>query len=459
MVIAMPQHAAVLLDILEQDGFSAYLVGGCVRDAILGRQPHDWDICTSALPAQMQASFAAHGLRTLDTGLRHGTLTVLMEEGSLEVTTYRVEGAYSDTRHPDAVHFVDRIELDLARRDFTVNAIAYHPRRGLVDPYGAAPLLESGQAVICAVGDPTARFREDALRILRALRFAAVLGLSIEPHTAQALGTPALLERLAHISAERIRDELCALLVGEYVEAVLTGYPGVIGQILPEMLPTVGFEQRNPHHAYDVWTHTAKAIASAPPLLAVRLALVFHDLGKPSTFTADKDGVGHFYGHMRVSEVLARQAMLRLRFPNALIERVALLVRRHDDGIPCTPAAIRRRLCRYGEEALRQLLLVKRADNAAKSSGARDGRLQELACLTTELEAVLREEPVTGRGSLAVNGKDLLQLGVRGPAIGDMLRYLLEAVIDDPRCNSKGALLSIARRRMTKRKGNKQENT
>ena len=287
----LPAQVNTALARLHDAGYEAYIVGGCVRDRIMGREPKDYDITTSALPEQTAAVFA--GERIIETGMKHGTVTVLLDGEPLEITTFRIDGTYSDSRHPDAVTFTPSLREDLARRDFTMNAMAYSSETGLVDPFG-------GQADIAAkyircVGDPDLRFREDALRILRALRFSSVLGFPIEPETDGAARYLCLL--LKKISAERVFSELKQLLCGPDVRRVLLDYAGVLGAVLPEILPMQGFDQRNPHHCYDILEHTAAAVEAMPPEPALRLAALLHDVGKPECFFTDEDGVGHFYGH------------------------------------------------------------------------------------------------------------------------------------------------------------------
>ena len=329
-------------------------MGGCVRDFLLGRTPTDYDLTTSALPQETETVFA--GEKLIETGLRHGTVTVVLDGVPLEITTYRVDGGYTDARHPDGVTFTRSLREDAARRDFTINAMAYAPGAGLQDFFGGQEDLSAG--VIRAVGDPDRRFQEDALRILRAIRFASVLGFELDP------GTDAAARRNAHlltkISVERVFVELGKLLCGPGAGKILLAYPDILGVVIPELTPMVGFEQHNVHHCYDVYTHTAVAVDHVPPELKLRLAMLFHDIGKPATFSMGEDGQGHFYGHPKVSAALAEQILVRLRAPKRLREAVVRLVRVHDWPLSTEPRLIRRRLQQLGEKGFFDLLRVQK---------------------------------------------------------------------------------------------------
>ena len=332
MNLPLSPGAAKALALLLAAGYEAWIVGGCVRDALLGLPPKDYDLTTSALPEETQRVFAAYP--RIETGLRHGTVTVLLEGEPLEITTYRVDGAYSDARHPDGVTFTRSLRQDAARRDFTINAMAYAPGQGLQDFFGGQADLAQG--TIRAVGRAETRFHEDALRILRALRFASVLDFTLEAETHQAALACAPL--LAAISPERVFSELGKLLCGKAAGRVLRTYPQVLGAVVPEILPMVGFDQRNAHHCYDVWTHTAVAVDHVPPELPLRLAMLFHDIGKPDTFSLGEDGQGHFYGHARRSVEQAEAILTRLRAPRQVRETVLLLVRYHDAVLEESPS-------------------------------------------------------------------------------------------------------------------------
>lgn len=438
MKLELPCAEARILKILEKKGFEAYFVGGCVRDCLMGQAPQDWDLATSALPEQVKAAFA--GYPVLETGLRHGTVTVLTEGRPVEVTTYRIDGDYSDNRRPDRVVFTDDIHQDLKRRDFTINAMAWHPERGLIDDFGGRADLEAG--VVRCVGEADARFSEDALRILRGLRFASVLGFAVDPHTALEMERKSGL--LNGLASERVQAELVKLLCGRDAGRVLTEYRELIAVLIPELSPMFHFDQKNPHHYLDVWAHTVEAIRSSTPEPAVRLALLFHDIGKPATFSLDGKGIGHFYGHPRVSEETAAAVMERLRFDRAAMERVRALVRWHDSDILPEGKSVKRWLNRLGEDGLRQLLAVKAADRGATNHKYEN--LSVLKLVEAKMQAVLAEGQCFTREQLAIGGDDLLALGVpEGKQIGAILSELLELVIDEKLPNQRTVLLNRAK--------------
>lgn len=434
MNLPLSPGAAKALALLQAAGYEAWIVGGCVRDALLGLPPKDYDLTTSALPEETQRVFAAYP--RIETGLRHGTVTVLLEGEPLEITTYRVDGAYSDARHPDGVTFTRSLRQDAARRDFTINAMAYAPGWGLQDFFGGQADLARG--ILRAVGAAEKRFREDALRILRALRFASVLDFTLEGETARAARACAPL--LAAVSAERVSGELGKLLCGKAAGRVLRDYPDVLGVVLPEILPMVGLDHRNPHHCYDVWTHTTVAVDHVPPELPLRLAMLLHDIGKPDTFSLGEDGQGHFYGHPRRSVELAEGILSRLRFPRRTRERVLTLVRYHDAVLEESPQRVRRWLNKLGPEFFFDLLAIQGGDAAAQAP-AYCTRLDHLRRLETLARQVLDQAPCLTVRDLAVGGEDLLALGYRGPAIGRALRALLDQVLSETVSNEKNALL------------------
>ena len=434
MNLPLSPGAAKALALLQAAGYEAWIVGGCVRDALLGLPPKDYDLTTSALPEETQRVFAAYP--RIETGLRHGTVTVLLEGEPLEITTYRVDGAYSDARHPDGVTFTRSLRQDAARRDFTINAMAYAPGQGLQDFFGGQADLARG--ILRAVGAAEKRFREDALRILRALRFASVLDFTLEGETARAARACAPL--LAAVSAERVSGELGKLLCGKAAGRVLRDYPDVLGVVLPEILPMVGLDHRNPHHCYDVWTHTTVAVDHVPPELPLRLAMLLHDIGKPDTFSLGEDGQGHFYGHPRRSVELAEGILSRLRFPRRTRERVLTLVRYHDAVLEESPQRVRRWLNKLGPEVFFDLLAIQGGDAAAQAP-AYCTRLDHLRRLETLARQVLDQAPCLTVRDLAVGGEDLLALGYRGPAIGRALRALLDQVLSETVSNEKNALL------------------
>ena len=434
MNLPLSPGAAKALALLQAAGYEAWIVGGCVRDALLGLPPKDYDLTTSALPEETQRVFAAYP--RIETGLRHGTVTVLLEGEPLEITTYRVDGAYSDARHPDGVTFTRSLRQDAARRDFIINAMAYAPGWGLQDFFGGQADLARG--ILRAVGAAEKRFREDALRILRALRFASVLDFTLEGETARAARACAPL--LAAVSAERVSGELGKLLCGKAAGRVLRDYPDVLGVVLPEILPMVGLDHRNPHHCYDVWTHTTVAVDHVPPELPLRLAMLLHDIGKPDTFSLGEDGQGHFYGHPRRSVELAEGILSRLRFPRRTRERVLTLVRYHDAVLEESPQRVRRWLNKLGPEVFFDLLAIQGGDAAAQAP-AYCTRLDHLRRLETLARQVLDQAPCLTVRDLAVGGEDLLALGYRGPAIGRALRALLDQVLSETVSNEKNALL------------------
>ena len=444
----LPERIEYILAALSAAGFSAYAVGGCVRDSLAGREPHDWDVCTAARPGEVHAVFAGRDVR--DTGLKHGTVTLVLDGEPCELTTFRVDGAYSDSRRPDSVAFTDDVRRDLARRDFTMNAMAYSPAEGLVDPFGGAEDLRKG--LIRCVGEPRERFSEDALRILRALRFAARFGYAVEARTDAALR--ALAPTLQRIAPERVKSELDGLLTGAHAASVLRAYPDVPGVPIPELLPCVGFDQRSPWHIYDVWEHTVRAVGAAPGDPLLRWTMLFHDLGKPLTFTLDDAGTGHFYGHAKVSAGIADGIMERLRFSNEERAVISELVRRHDGVIEPEKKIVRRMLGRIGRAQFDRLLEVKRADNLAQApalAGPRLAALGHLRALADEIEA---GGECTDLHRLAVNGRDLTALGwAPGPALGAELRRLLDIVLDDPEKNDRDVLLSLSREALNGGKG------
>ena len=430
---AMPEEVKRILERLEGAGYRAYAVGGCVRDLMMGRTPQDWDITTSAPPQAVMGLFDAHAI---PTGLQHGTVTVVLEEGRYEVTTFRRDGDYLDSRHPDHVTFTGDIREDLERRDFTVNAMAMDLRGQVVDPFGGAEDLR--YELLRCVGDADKRLTEDALRIMRCLRFAATLSFAIDGPTADALHRHRHL--LQNIAAERIQVELTKLICGSAAAEVLLEYPDVLAEVIPEMGAAVGFDQRNGHHCFDVWEHCVRAMAAVPPDPVLRYTMLLHDLGKPETFNLDEDGVGHFYGHGRRSAEIAAAACRRLRLDRHTSEAVETLVRCHDVEVPLTEKGMRRQLRRLGEENLRRLLKVKRGDNLAQHP-AYLGRQQHIDQLEQLLDLVLREDQCFSLKQLAVNGNDLLALGLRGKAVGRVLEELLDLVVEEKLPNDRRVLL------------------
>lgn len=441
VVIKLPSFAMNALILLEEAGYEAWVVGGFVRDAILGRPSVDVDIATSASWQDVQRVFEANGHRTHETGTAHGTLTVLVEDEALEITTYRSDGAYVDARHPKKVTFVRTIEEDLARRDFTVNALAYHPRRGLLDPFGGLSDIEEG--VIRTVGEPARRFSEDALRILRACRFAAQLGFSIDEATYKGMVTHKGL--LTRISIERVRHELTQLLLGSHAGTTLCETVDVLAAVLPELVAMKGFQQRTPYHIYDVLEHTAHVIDGVPPYPLARWAALFHDMGKPAAFFTDAAGVGHFYDHAAISVVLARGIMARLGMSSAFTNRVLTLVERHDDVIDLTTKAVKRALSRLGGDTdlFAVLCDLKRGDARGQAPQCY-GRVNDADTLEDILAEILAADEAFSLKKLKIDGRMVMKLGVpQGPQVGRALTAALDAVIDEEVPNEAEALCAF----------------
>lgn len=428
-----PVSVDKVLGRLEEAGCEAYAVGGCVRDLLRGKAPADWDMTTSARPEEVMALFAPHAV---PTGLPHGTVSVCLDGQRFEVTTFRTDGAYTDCRHPGTVTFSRSLREDLCRRDFTINAMAMDRRGRLTDPFGGQEDLRQG--VIRCVGESDRRFGEDALRIMRALRFAAVLGFTIEPDTAR--GIRENRKKLSCIAAERLLSEMDRLLCGGNAGPVLLAYPEVLGVFLPEILPCVGFDQRSKYHCYTVWEHIVRSVEAIAPQPVLRWAMLLHDIGKPACFTVDDRGAGHFYGHDRRSGEQAADICRRMRMDRQRSERIALLVRRHGQPLPDTARGMLRLLHAVGEETLRQLIAVKRADNLAQAAQYRT-RQHDIDRSEQLLETVLAEQPCLDLRQLAVNGRDLTARGYEGRAVGEMLRGLLQKVWDQELPNEREALL------------------
>ena len=433
--IRIPPGAARILRVLEDHGYEAFVVGGCVRDSLLGRNPNDWDITTSALPLQVKALFR----RTIDTGLKHGTVTILMDGEPFEVTTYRVDGEYLDGRHPSEVTFTASLQEDLQRRDFTINAMAYSEKKGLQDLFGGLPDLEKG--LIRAVGDPAKRFGEDALRIMRAVRFAAQLGYEVEADTVQAMKE--LAPTLSKISAERIAAELEKLLVSPHPEKLKMAYEcGITAVILPEFDRCMETAQNNPHHKYSVGEHTIVSIGNARPDRILRYTMLMHDMGKPSCKTTDEQGIDHFYGHQEVSAQMANDILRRLKSDNETRRSVSKLVRYHDLTCGLTGKSVRKAISLIGEDLFPLYLEVKDADTRAQS----DFRFQEKMDYLDEVRLlyrkILEEGDCLSLKDLAVNGKDLIAAGMKpGREIGEVLEAMYRDVIDDPEHNNKEYLM------------------
>ena len=433
----LPIDVLECIEALEGASFATYAVGGCVRDHLLGLQPQDFDLCTAATPEEIQAVFAHR--RLVLAGLKHGTVGVVTANGVVEITTFRAEGGYTDCRHPGWVRFVTAIEEDLARRDFTVNAMAWSPTRGLCDPFGGASDLK--KKILRAVGDPTLRFQEDALRILRGARFSTKFRLIPDAETEKAMFSQAhLMDELAR---ERVFDELCKLITLANAEDLLHWAP-LITQIIPELKTSLGFDQRSIHHAYDLYTHIAHVTAATAPDLALRWAALLHDVGKCSTFTLDENGRGHFYGHAKVGAATADAILHRLKAPTALREQVVRLVELHMTPLQPERKLLRRWLSRLGSENLYYLLALQEADMGSKGTGSSSSSdiFKEIRNILAEIHA---ENACLSLKDLEINGADLIAMGFApGKALGRCLQTLLEQVLDEQLPNHRPALLSAA---------------
>lgn len=441
MKIELPRKVVLIIKNLQRHGYDAYAVGGCVRDSILNRKPEDWDITTSAKPEQVKRIFR----RTVDTGIEHGTVTVLIGKDGFEVTTYRVDGLYEDGRHPKEVTFTSRLEEDLKRRDFTINAMAYNDDERLVDAFGG--MRDLNYHLIRCVGDPKERFSEDALRILRAVRFSAQLAFPIEPETAEAIKS--LAPNLEKISAERIQAELVKLLVSDHPERIQDACElGITKVVLPEWDDMVGVKQNTPHHKYDVAAHTVHALQNVKNDKVLRLTMLFHDMGKPVMKTTDENGRDHFKGHAIASEQIAKTVMKRLKFDNDTIRKVTKLVAYHDYRMEPTGANVRRAMHEIGVELFPYYLAVWLADTKAQSSYERRGKLENIIQIRELYRNALRNKECVTLKDLAVTGTDLINLGIApGKELGTLLNELLDMVIEDPAWNQKGKLCDYVKER------------
>lgn len=438
--IGIPARVRRILDTIAGAGYEAYVVGGCVRDSILGRVPQDWDITTPAKPEQIKKLFP----RTIDTGLQHGTVTVMAKREGFEVTTYRIDGKYEDNRHPREVIFTPELKEDLKRRDFTINAMAYNETAGLVDIFGGMEDIRRG--VIRCVGDPLERFGEDALRILRAIRFAAQLGYEIDGGTKE--GIRRLAPTLRSISAERIQTELVKLITSPHPDELRTAYElGVTKVFFPEFDVAMETEQKHPHHMYNVGEHTLHSLSHVKADKKLRLTMLLHDIGKPATLTLDGDGVTHFHEHPAVSEKMARDFLRRLKFDNDTINGVCRLVLYHDYGNSVEPdmRIVRRAVNKIGEGAFPALFEIKRADVLAQSDYMRQEKLELIDRWRKLYEEVKAQGQCVSLKSLAITGSDLINAGWKpGKKLGEVLQKLLELVLEEPRCNTAEILLAEA---------------
>lgn len=440
-MIRLPEKVKLIIQRITDAGYEAYAVGGCIRDSLLMRTPDDWDITTSANPYQVKSIFE----RTVDTGIKHGTVTVLMGGEGFEVTTYRIDGEYEDSRHPREVVFTPSLEEDLKRRDFTINAMAYNEKDGLVDVFDGMGDIQRG--LIRCVGNPLERFSEDALRIMRAIRFSAQLGYRIDEPTKEAIRQ--LAPDLKRISAERIQTELVKLVISPHPEYLRIAYElGITKVILPEFDMCMETSQNNPHHCFGVGDHILESMKAVSADRILRLAMLFHDIGKPETITVDEEGISHFHGHPVISEEIGRKVLKRLKFDNHTIDQVTRLVKYHDYFVEPSQRCVRRAIMKVGEDIFPLLLQVKKADMEAQSSYRQKDKEENLKAVSQIYEQILAQKQCVSLKTLAVSGKDLMeQTGmIPGKQIGEVLKYLLDFVVEEPSRNQKDILLKEAER-------------
>lgn len=438
MELRIPEKAKIILHTLEEAGYEAYVVGGCVRDSILGRSPDDWDITTSAKPEEVKALFR----RTVDTGLIHGTVTVMLDKEGFEVTTYRVDGEYEDGRHPKEVSFTASLEEDLKRRDFTINAMAYNPKRGLVDLFGGVQDMEN--RIIRCVGNPLERFTEDALRILRAVRFSAQLGFSIEGETLKAISV--LAPNLKYVSAERIQVELLKLLVSPHPDYLRTAYEaGITKEILPEFDRCMETEQNTPHHCYNVGEHTLQSLLNIRADKVLRLTMLLHDFGKPVVKRTDENGRDHFKTHGPEGEKMAVSILRRLKMDNDTIRKVRSLIKWHDYRPKGEAVSVRKAASLIGEELFPLYLEVQKADILAQSIYRREEKLARLNAVSALYEEIMEKGQCISLKTMALTGRDLIDAGYApGKELGEILEKLLSHVLENPEDNKKEILLKLA---------------
>lgn len=434
--IQIPEYALIAMNELKANGFEAFVVGGCVRDSIMGKLANDWDMTTSALPTETLQVFES--FRTIPTGIKHGTITVLIDKQPLEITTFRIDGEYTDNRRPDSVNFTRNIENDLSRRDFTVNAMAYNEHDGIVDLFGGIEDIKN--EIIRCVGNPDKRFNEDALRIMRAIRFASTLGFEIEEKTAMSIRQNKHL--LKNIAPERIRVELEKLLLGKDAEKILLQFSDVIFEIIPELEKTLNVKQNCPYHIYDVWKHIVKSVAVSEENKYIRLCMLLHDIGKPQMKTTDEKEQDHFKGHAKISADAAFEILKRLRYDNKTISIVTKLIFHHDDRMYTAPQNVKKHASKYGFEFLYLLDKVSRADILAQNPEM-GNRISDCDKYIDELKKVEKENPCLKISDLKIDGNDLISLGYKGKEIGKTLKILLEKVLKNELTNSKEKLLDF----------------
>lgn len=444
-MIKVPEEPSYIIKVLEKNGFKAYVVGGCVRDSLLLKEPNDWDIATSAKPADIIKIFESKGHKVIPTGLKHGTVTLRLKDNGYEITTFRIDGEYSDGRHPDNVEFTDDLKEDLSRRDFTINSMAYNEKAGLMDYFNGYEDLNN--KMVKCVGAPSKRFDEDALRMLRAIRFSAQLGFQIEEKTAEAI--KAKCDRIKNVSVERIQIEINKILMSDNPDYIAKLYDyKLLDYIIPEYSRCFKCEQNNPNHIYNVGVHIENSLKHVEKNLVLRLTMLFHDIGKPPCKTTDERGIDHFYGHPEKSFFMTEDIMKRLKYDNASIERVKVLVRFHDYELN-NAKQVRKVLSKIGEENFAYLLKVKEADIKAQNPEYYEKRQEKINIAREIFKKIIDEGNCFKLKDLAVNGRDLMNIGIKdGRLIGKMLNYLLEIVIENPQSNDKRNLLKAAKNKL-----------
>ena len=439
MNIVLPKNVKLIIDILNKNNFEAFIVGGCVRDSIIGLTPHDWDICTNAKPEEIKKCFEF--FNTFDSGIKHGTISIVIDGEVYEVTTYRIDGTYSDNRRPDSVTFTSDIAKDLARRDFTINAMAYNEQCGLIDPYsGRNDLLDK---IIRCVGNPDFRFNEDALRIIRALRFASVYDFEIENETSKSICKNA--DLLKNIAVERISVEFNKLLCGNGAEEILNNYRDVIAVFIPEIKPMFDYSQHTKHHNRDLWCHTTYSVKSIDKMPLLRMSMLLHDIGKPKACKRDEDGTSHFKGHPKYSAEMAETILRKLKYPTDFIETCVTLIKYHDVRFSGSKRQLRHVMSAIGDKNVELLLKIQRADIMAQSDYKHKEKLEKLDLACRVYEEILADKDCFTLKQLKINGNDIKKLGVtEGVKIGKILKMLLSLVIEDKLENKKSALLNKA---------------
>lgn len=439
MNIVLPKNVKTIIKILNTHNYEAFIVGGCVRDSVIGLTPHDWDICTNAKPEEIKKCF--ENFNTFDSGIKHGTISVVLDGEVFEVTTYRIDGTYSDNRRPDSVTFTSDITQDLARRDFTINAMAYNEKRGLIDPYGGRNDLSD--KIIKCVGNPDFRFNEDALRIIRALRFASVYNFEIDDETAKSIHKNA--DLLNNIAVERISVELNKLLSGNGAEKILNNYRDVIAVFIPEIKPMFDYNQHTKHHNRDLWHHTIYAVKSIDNTPLLRMSMLLHDIGKPKACKRDEDGTCHFKGHPKYSAEMAENILRRLKYSNDFIETCITLIKYHDVRFSGSKRQLRHVMSAIGDKKVELLLKIQRADIMAQSDYKHKEKLEKLNLACKTYKEILADKDCFTLKQLKINGNDIKNLGVsEGIKIGKILKILLGLVIEDKIENEKSALIKKA---------------